>query len=77
LDAAVQLAQRLRLQTMSLADMPSSIKVTASFGVASVSPSSDLGWAEAYRQADQALYKAKNAGRNMVKPARMRPKVSI
>ena len=70
LDAAFQLAQRLRLQTMSLAKIPSSLKVTASFGVASVSPSSELGWADAYRQADQALYKAKNAGRNRVKPAR-------
>lgn len=63
-DAAVQLAQKLRLETMSLHDLPSSIAVTASFGVASVAPGSGL--TEAFRQADQALYRAKNAGRNRV-----------
>ncbi|MBX9468813.1 MAG: diguanylate cyclase [Rhizobium sp.] len=66
-DAAVQLAQRLRLDTMSLLNLPPSINVTASFGVASVS--SEFGLTEAYRQADQALYKAKNSGRNRVKLA--------
>lgn len=60
-DAAVQLAQRLRLETMSLSDLPPSIYVTASFGVAPVF--SELGLKEAYRQADQALYRAKNFGR--------------
>ncbi|MBD8892546.1 GGDEF domain-containing protein [Roseibium litorale] len=63
-DVAVQIAQRLRLETMSLRDLPPSIAVTASFGVASVS--SEAGLAEAYRQADQALYRAKNSGRNRV-----------
>jgi len=66
-DAAVQLAQQLRLSTMSLRDLPPSINVTASFGVASVS--SELTLTEAYRKADQALYKAKDSGRNRVKLA--------
>lgn len=66
-DAAVQLAQRLRLETMSLRDLPPAINVTASFGVTSVS--SELGLTEAFRHADQALYKAKNSGRNRVKLA--------
>lgn len=66
-DAAVQLAQRLRIETMTLRDLPPAINVTASFGVASVS--SEHGLTEAYRQADQALYKAKNSGRNRVKLA--------
>lgn len=66
--AAVQLAQRLRSEILSLRDLPPSLKVTASFGVASVS--SKLGLAEAYRQADQALYEAKNSGRNTVRWAR-------
>jgi diguanylate cyclase (GGDEF)-like protein len=66
-DVAVQIAQRLRLETMSLRNLPPSLTVTASFGVAAVS--AEQGLAEAYRQADQALYKAKNAGRNRVKLA--------
>jgi diguanylate cyclase (GGDEF)-like protein len=66
--AAVQLAQRLRLETMLLCDLPPTLKVTASFGVACVS--SKLGLAEAYRRADQALYDAKNSGRNAVQWAK-------
>jgi diguanylate cyclase (GGDEF)-like protein len=67
--AAVQLAQRLRSEILSLRDLPPTLKVTASFGVASVSPK--LGLADAYRQADQALYEAKNSGRDTVRWARM------
>lgn len=66
-DAAVQLAQGLRLSTMSLSGLPPSLTVTASFGTASVSAEHAL--TEAYHRADQALYKAKNSGRNRVKLA--------
>ncbi|MDQ0422815.1 diguanylate cyclase (GGDEF)-like protein [Peteryoungia aggregata LMG 23059] len=67
IETAVQLAQRLRLEVMSLADLPSEIGVTASFGVAPVP--SEAALTEAYRQADQAMYDAKNSGRNRVKRA--------
>lgn len=67
IDAAVQIAQRLRLEVMSLPDLPRDLKVTASFGVAPVPFQTSL--AEACRLADQALYRAKNAGRNRVKLA--------
>lgn len=67
IDIAVQLAQRLRREVVSLADLPSDIGVTASFGVATVT--SEAALTEAYRQADQALYDAKNSGRNRVKRA--------
>ncbi len=67
IDAAVQIAQRLRLEVMSLPDLPHGLKVTASFGVAPVPFQTSL--AEACRLADQALYRAKNAGRNRVKLA--------
>ncbi len=40
------------------------IKITASFGVATLSP--DLNLEELIRQADMALYQAKNSGRNKV-----------
>lgn len=67
IDAAVQIAQRLRLEVMSLPDLPHDLKVTASFGVAPMTSQTSL--AEACRIADQALYRAKNAGRNRVKMA--------
>lgn len=63
-DRAVHLAQRLQFGTMSLPALPGGITVTASFGVAEVS--SMHGLAEACRQADQALYRAKSRGRNRV-----------
>lgn len=67
IDSAVFFAQALRAATMTLPDLPSNLIVTASFGVSLLTPSDGL--AEALRQADIALYKAKNAGRNRVKIA--------
>ncbi|TPP04595.1 GGDEF domain-containing protein [Rhizobium glycinendophyticum] len=66
-DIAMRLAEDLRMETGKMAGLPDSLKVTASFGVASVSAGGDL--TEAFRQADIALYAAKNAGRNRVKLA--------
>lgn len=66
-DEAVRLAQLLRQSAMSLPDLPPALKVTASFGVATVAGQSDL--VGAYRSADHALYEAKGAGRNRVKLA--------
>jgi diguanylate cyclase (GGDEF)-like protein len=67
IDSAVLFAQALRAATMTLPDLPSNLIVTASFGVSLVTSSEGL--AEALRQADIVLYKAKNAGRNRVKIA--------
>lgn len=66
-DDAVQLAQQLRRESMSLPLHPHTLSVTASFGIAQVSLPTDL--ADAMRRADQALYRAKDAGRNRVKVA--------
>ena len=65
--AAVRFAQALRDAMMTLPDLPDSVNVTASFGVSSLT--SHAGLPEAYRQADGALYRAKNAGRNQVMEA--------
>ncbi len=65
--AAVLFAQALRGATMTLPGFPESLTVTASFGVSALTTATGL--AEAYRQADLALYTAKNAGRNQVKLA--------
>jgi diguanylate cyclase (GGDEF)-like protein len=67
IDAAVQFAQRMRSATMRLPRLPEGLKVTASFGICSLGSVSELD--DAYRQADTALYMAKNAGRNRVKIA--------
>lgn len=66
-DRALHLAQRLQFGTVSLPALPTGITVTASFGVAEVS--NMQGLAEACRQADQALYRAKSRGRNRVELA--------
>lgn len=65
--AAVLFAQALRGATMALPGLPESLSVTASFGVSPLAMAAEL--TEAYRQADLALYIAKNAGRNQVKLA--------
>jgi diguanylate cyclase (GGDEF)-like protein len=67
MDSATLFAQALRGATMSLPGLPENLNVTASFGVSSLTSGADLS--EAYRQADMALYRAKNAGRNQVKEA--------
>jgi diguanylate cyclase (GGDEF)-like protein len=65
--AACRLAEALRSEIGNMPGLPESLKVTASFGVAPVSAGDDL--TDAFRQADIALYAAKNAGRDRVKIA--------
>lgn len=63
-DAALQLAERLRdaLAAKPLLERPEPLTVTASFGVAQLSPGEDVdAWLV---RADQALYRAKQHGRN-------------
>ena len=60
--------ERLRLMVESLAmeDEDRVIKVTMSFGVSWLQPESDLSIDEWVKRADQALYEAKDRGRNQV-----------
>jgi two-component system cell cycle response regulator len=65
---AVEVAERLRLaiEKMSITTAAGvTIQVTASFGVAS-HPESVVGQEKLFKAADEALYQAKNAGRNRV-----------
>ncbi len=66
LDDAVNLAERLRsaLAMQAVAELPADFRVTASFGVAELGAGVDL--TAAMRNADRALYEAKEAGRNRV-----------
>ncbi len=66
-EAALLLAQAIRAATMTMPDIPTDLRVTASFGAAPLT--STTGLAASYRQADAALYNAKNAGRNRVRIA--------
>jgi diguanylate cyclase (GGDEF)-like protein len=66
-EVAVLFAQTLQSATVAMADLPTGLNVTASFGVSSLTSAGDLG--EALRRADIALYEAKAAGRNRVKLA--------
>ncbi len=72
--AAVTLANRLReaLERTPLERDGQVIPVTASFGVAVVPPGSQANLENAYIAADQALYKAKERGRNRVECAPVR-----
>jgi diguanylate cyclase (GGDEF)-like protein len=56
---------RLSFSTASLPGVPDRLKVTASFGVASLSGTEDLS--ELLGRADSALYNAKRAGRDRVR----------
>jgi diguanylate cyclase (GGDEF)-like protein len=65
---AVEVAERLRIaiEKMSITTAAGvTIQVTASFGVAS-HPESVVGQEKLFKAADEALYQAKNAGRNRV-----------
>ena len=62
---AADLAEKLRHRIMETNFIPEEpLPITASFGVAA--SSDDQGFEDAFRQADQALYLAKNRGRNCV-----------
>ncbi|MFB9950890.1 diguanylate cyclase domain-containing protein [Rhizobium puerariae] len=69
-EMAMLFAQALRGGTMGItvSALPASFTVTASFGVAELSPGSDH--TDAMRDADSALYEAKRFGRNRVRQAR-------
>jgi diguanylate cyclase (GGDEF)-like protein len=65
IDAAVAVAERLRLAVQAM-PMPSiGTRVTASFGVTQLASGRE-DWEAAMRRADTALYRAKDEGRNRV-----------
>jgi len=62
---AADMAEKLRHRIMETNFIPEDpLPITASFGVAA--SRADLGFEDAFRQADQALYLAKSRGRNCV-----------
>ncbi len=81
-DAALRHAQALcvAVETMALPHVMSEFgRVTISVGVASTVPAADGGAQELLKQADLALYRAKQRGRNQAVPAggqgRLRPRL--
>jgi diguanylate cyclase (GGDEF)-like protein len=67
LQDAEAIAERLRatIETARLDDLPDAVHVTASFGVAELR-AEDAGVEPLLKRADDALYRAKHAGRNRV-----------
>lgn len=68
IETAELLRRAIELAQIPHAGLPAGSIVTASFGVASAIPSSDLKIEEIVEAADTALYAAKRAGRNQVWP---------
>ena len=69
LTESLQTAERLRAGIETKGFGPQrSLNITASFGVAPLRPYDTDGLQVAYRQADAAMYSAKQAGRNCVRP---------
>ena len=66
---------RASFSQSELPDVPSAVRVTASFGVATVS--GDEGLAALFRRADEALYHAKKSGRDRVRLSYQRPEAPI
>ena len=62
--AEVAESVRRIIEGIDLSDVDPSLRVSSSFGIAEVE--SGQGWEEAARRADEALYRAKHAGRNRV-----------
>ncbi|MGI5879122.1 MAG: diguanylate cyclase [Syntrophomonadaceae bacterium] len=64
------IAERIRkiieAHQIKLPDQNVFIQITSSFGVASITPQSQANFDDLIRSADQALYRAKNEGRNQV-----------
>ncbi|WEK03052.1 MAG: GGDEF domain-containing protein [Candidatus Devosia phytovorans] len=75
-EEAVDLAEMIRMQIeeMNLPGLPSSFHISASFGVAEVLPGAEP--ASQFAPADEALYRAKRAGRNCVAQALPEPLVA-
>ncbi|MEM1350434.1 MAG: diguanylate cyclase, partial [Myxococcota bacterium] len=70
-EAGKNVAERLahRLRELTFGEGNEGLRVTASFGVAGLMPPADRTLEELITAADQALYRAKNAGRDCVKVA--------
>ena len=58
------------LGEIAAADMPHGEAITASIGVAEARVTAGEDWTALYGQADRALYRAKNEGRNRVRDSR-------
>ena len=58
------------LGEIAAADMPHGEAITASIGVAEARVTAGEDWTALYGQADRALYRAKNEGRNQVRDSR-------
>jgi two-component system cell cycle response regulator len=71
LESGKALAERLRVAVsqQSIETTQGPVQVTVSFGVAAIAGNTDLD--SLIHAADVALYRAKNAGRNRVEPARL------
>jgi len=65
-DEGAALAERIRAQIEQVPISSKQLRVTASFGVADL-PGHALSAAELVKKADEALYEAKNLGRNLVR----------
>ncbi len=76
---AEMLAERIRknIEDTTMTYQDKSFAVTASIGVASICPGSFEKNNEIIRKADEALYEAKQQGRNRVVVSPMRPKLRI
>jgi two-component system cell cycle response regulator len=61
---AVQKAESIRQQIEVL--QPSGLSITASFGVATLPFEKQITFEDLFKNADQALFRAKNKGRNQV-----------
>ena len=66
--AATEVAERLRklVQNTSIDTKEGTVNITVSIGVSSYSPTETSSVQELIRRADEAMYKAKEAGRNRV-----------
>lgn len=65
LDVAEEVAERLRADIAALTDLPGSVNLTASFGVAVSQPGETAG--QFLVRVDEALYRSKREGRNLVR----------
>lgn len=69
-----EVAERLRSDLASLDDLPRGVTLTGSFGVAASLPGETV--AELLVRADQALYRSKRDGRNLVRADRSTPRLA-